>query len=869
MLVVRIYFFVAICSSNTPFPPKTMIALLIPESLKKEWIDQALSYEASKPRPYQNTVIEHAQHMNRKGITPFKGCLVWHTMGTGKTLTGLNILKNALAENKADRGGWTNLHTLLQNPGDSNSPLRFFETFESMATVLRGKSVQTLENDPTLSRLDSTETTLVVDEAQHIVTIMRDSEITTSVREWFYNRLRKVDRIILLTGTPLYYSTMDFSFLINLCSNGREPLLPFEERQFHQEYYSIHRGKAFLHGWILPIIDLPIVKYGMLIFTGAMMTNYLVELLGFFSENTVVIDGVGMYSDAAFESNRSNSTANTTLRSLASVFGLGEKYDSNEASGIVGTWLPAIGLTAIFMGVVRIFKNFDLGNIYVLNVEKLGETVGGCMSYYTHMPIGRVTVKTHLKNTFKRIKSRFRFGTTAKVAADEKAGKSKDTTRHYKTTHMVVKKLHYNKLQSFLFLDFTTGIVPPEYYKAFGYTNKHPAEADDAYHIFSDTIYDSDNFATGGCVIGNLPLEKKPKRSGGSRPGTFQGSFFELLNRHPGALGGEHAWHEDDAAFQLRQVDPERRSRHKAEAGPRSHQAGGHIFSRSRLSKKKRHLLRHPSTRKEVKSFLTHGNFVYPLKFLYILVSVLTQRQRGHKAAQVCVYSMFEEYGTAALKAFISLIKPGTDVPDPEDIDKTYRMVDLTIVNAADSVEVYDVLLIPPQMTEGLNLKTARELHIMEPLTNPSKLDQVKARVNRYSKEGYSEEEKDVTIFLYICSARKQMHYIFDKMKHWNSGQNTRGRIFWKRYKKFDQDISPDCIAYSKYTKQRREIAKISRQMAKCSRLNHSIVDEKDMRLIEDPKQRAKCPICGPNKQGGDDVLAGVLDGASDGESTF
>ena len=80
----------------------------------------AESFTDSTPRPYQKTVIKHAQHMNQASFTSFKGCLVWHTMGTGKTLTGLNILKNAVDENnkralEKNRGGGTDKPTWLKN----------------------------------------------------------------------------------------------------------------------------------------------------------------------------------------------------------------------------------------------------------------------------------------------------------------------------------------------------------------------------------------------------------------------------------------------------------------------------------------------------------------------------------------------------------------------------------------------------------------------------------------------------------------------------------------------------------------------------------------------------------------------------------
>jgi hypothetical protein len=95
------------------------------------------------------------------------------------------------------------------------------------------------------------------------------------------------------------------------------------------------------------------------------------------------------------------------------------------------------------------------------------------------------------------------------------------------------------------------------------------------------------------------------------------------------------------------------------------------------------------------------------------------------------------------------------------------------------------------------------------------------------------------------------MQNLFQKMAHWNrSGTNMRGRIFWKRFTVFDQDLSPDAIAWSKMNNLKTVIDKLQRDMTSACKLNHTKTVKRDdgHKLEEDEKNRDDCVLCGRNK---------------------
>lgn len=63
--------------------------LVTPHTLQQTWYKECESFAHKKLQFYQRTAVNHSIDPTNEA----KGYLIWHEMGTGKTLTGLTFLK--------------------------------------------------------------------------------------------------------------------------------------------------------------------------------------------------------------------------------------------------------------------------------------------------------------------------------------------------------------------------------------------------------------------------------------------------------------------------------------------------------------------------------------------------------------------------------------------------------------------------------------------------------------------------------------------------------------------------------------------------------------------------------------------------------
>ena len=161
--------------------------------------------------------------------------------------------------------------------------------------------------------------------------------------------------------------------------------------------------------------------------------------------------------------------------------------------------------------------------------------------------------------------------------------------------------------------------------------------------------------------------------------------------------------------------------------------------------------------------------------------------------------------------------------------------------------EEYDVLLLHREYYAGVNLNKARAMHILEPILKPSKLDQVIARANRFNRDGY-EDVKDLPVYLYICNVESFMEMLMLKIRKWQKNKNDLARAFWKRFKLFDQNITPDYITFHKMKEMEKSIAYLRKKLPEVCQLNHSkyVYDDKQKKLvmIKDRDSYNKCLLC-------------------------
>lgn len=879
--------------------------LICPRNLINVWCRERSNTEKYNLQFQQEIVLNHTENTNTQRLFSC-GALIWHEMGTGKTLTGLCYLKqkkNSTEQiqcagrhntfkkkiyrprtlKKKNRGGnplgstiESNLPQLenelksrnfiensiqVETPEENLQPetpgnnlqaetatsgknvikdiIDIVYTYEGIIEWLRKLSVTDLPK--TVELFDNKYA--VFDEAHELVSIFRDKSIPSTIRQWFFHRIRNAQHFLLLTGTPMYNEIMDISFLVNLCGSQKEPLIPFSERDFFHEYYSISYTKCFLFGWINPLINNPLMQ-------GALVALPAVGM------SLVVKDAVGTFTNPYFRTrdfvtfkNENNGVPAflTTgigaqiLKFLASLVGL-SSFSLATATGIIAPWIFVL----VLLGVVHILGKYKLDKIYYLDTKKLGSQIGTVMSYHSATP--------EPCSLIQRLSSA-----------------NQQNTIHFKNTKKCIVNIKYNDVQAGLFLDYTLGTIGEQHKR---YFQESDSQTDTEFDIF-EVDYSKDTFLDEGRKIGNLILKNnishgntKSLNRGGSNAtsGGFQG-LSAFLQQHPRIL---------DRSYYQRSRKKNNRLHKKTRVAKR----GGTPFSSSHKS--------YYSSFYELLYDKEEGQ-VYPPKFLYLLgIILIDKKQNKEKGVKHAVYSEFNEHGIDELQKFFKFINEKvkdeqiqfdmphlwphvewryqymkslvasslTNVPWKEYLlDKRHNHI---CMNAPLKVEVlhdtfgtepdvYDVLLLHREYYAGVNLNNARAIHILEPILKPSKLDQVIARANRYNKQGY-DKVTDLPVYMYICNVESFMEMLMLKMRKWRENKNDRARAFWKRFKLFDQNITPDYITFHKMKEMEKSIATLRKKLPEVCRLNHSkyVYDsgQKKMIMAKDDKSFGECSEC-------------------------
>ena len=182
---------------------------------------------------------------------------------------------------------------------------------------------------------------------------------------------------------------------------------------------------------------------------------------------------------------------------------------------------------------------------------------------------------------------------------------------------------------------------------------------------------------------------------------------------------------------------------------------------------------------------------IYPIKFEKILKII----KKKNNIMSSVVYSNFFTHGIKLFSQFLDnknidykILLPSTPLKEKQNLLNDFKH------------KKYKILLIHPKFTEGVSILGARQMHILEPIIQLSRNDQLKARVVRYhSHHHLPKEERKVEIYQWYCSINslmKKLHTTIQKMKEWQS--HNLEVIYWNRKKKFTQDLTPDAIVLSK-----------------------------------------------------------------------
>lgn len=165
-----------------------------------------------------------------------KGIVAYHSMGSGKTITAIVFAKNlgkpvVLLSPKYLHTVWRDEIVRVAGP---MSKIQYHDVH--MIATLR-KTVS-LANK-----------ILVIDEAQHLVIQLRAMTAKDALET--LNWLRSCHRVILLTGTPVYEDEASLTWLVNIAA-GRA-VVPYRISEIHQLYDESKWIRAALNGWIFPI----------------------------------------------------------------------------------------------------------------------------------------------------------------------------------------------------------------------------------------------------------------------------------------------------------------------------------------------------------------------------------------------------------------------------------------------------------------------------------------------------------------------------------------------------------------------------------------------------------------------------------------
>jgi len=119
------------------------------------------------------------------------------------------------------------------------------------------------------------------------------------------------------------------------------------------------------------------------------------------------------------------------------------------------------------------------------------------------------------------------------------------------------------------------------------------------------------------------------------------------------------------------------------------------------------------------------------------------------------------------------------------------------IFNSSDNKDGHKIKIIigSPIISEGITLKNVRQVHIIDPSWNMSKINQIIGRaIRNYSHQDLSENERNVEIYKYVSIYKKDPHLMFiDKEKYILSEEKDRSNKVIERLLK---GISFDCFIH-------------------------------------------------------------------------
>jgi hypothetical protein len=184
--------------------------------------------------------------------------------------------------------------------------------------------------------------------------------------------------------------------------------------------------------------------------------------------------------------------------------------------------------------------------------------------------------------------------------------------------------------------------------------------------------------------------------------------------------------------------------------------------------------------------FCKIANGEIPVKFIQVLETIV----KGGLKKSV-VYSNFWEKGCLLFAKYLDSMSVKYEFITPTTSDDE----SIRILKDFED-EKCPILILHPEKTEGVSIRGAAQLHILEPLLSYARQQQLVARVNRYESHTHLPlNERKVDVYFWCASVEGYLQWLrkhFSTVKHWFL--NEINMTYGNRTLDFTQDGTPDFL---------------------------------------------------------------------------
>ena len=690
--------------------------------------------------------------------TSQKGLLVNHYMGTGKTLTGLNLISYFLEKYDdkrivltvpiAIKGVWIKeIKKRIKNYNEVFNKLEiiFYEDFNSFVN----DNKKTKENFITSfiqNKKSLKDFILILDEGHHLVEYIRNKYKKID-RLNILNKLKKFHKIILMTGTPFFQDVYDIVYITNIVS-GKE-ILPYNTNEFRQKYFSYSYFDSTYYGYINPILGTNVPT-----FLAASIFTFL-----YLYDATQIASGA----------------STIVMAKYLALFGL-------TVSGTSFLTIATLGMLPIILGgVLAVFlyltKKEHLSELKQINTKKVIKDINAYVDLHE---------KPNEMNTLIQKMKKY------KLANEDKCYNEKKSFYYSKLCPEYFTKMNKGKFPHVL---FETRHVPYSEYqlKIFLQMTYNLMSSDEANTLELSQIKKDFNEVSDEELYDLLGAVKEAQKT---QLQALKNSLFNKIETF---------------------------EQYKDKGRILGNLSSKYYNSNNYGTNKKNEVSHSP-------------------KFSEILNTI------GDKFA--AIYSNFDEKGIQLFEAFLkeynliskekikfeilrkkdSLVSQEKKLENFENSSKG--------IHGKNDEKFVQILLLHPSHTEGISVKGAQQLHILEPIQNYATYEQVCARVVRFeSHEHFKDEKKSVKVFQWISNVGSLIQELKNKIvknksKSKKTKKNTKAltntpssssfthmkqkvKFWWRnskevfyieRLSEFNNDVTPDSLVYKNMIKTKRTI---------------------------------------------------------------